>query len=43
MPKTKVTMLSVMRGRVIVHGASLTSDVSEFGAPKKIFFIAIRE
>jgi hypothetical protein len=38
-----VTMLRVMSGRVIVQGASLTSEVSEFGAPKKIFFIAIKE
>src|SRR2546428_4645286 len=36
-------MLRVMSGSVMVQGASLTSDVSEFGAPKKIFFIAISE
>src|SRR5437667_1466606 len=43
MPKIMVTMLRAMRGSVIVQGASLTSEVSEFVAPKKIFFIAIRE
>jgi hypothetical protein len=43
MPKIKVTMHSAMRGKVIVQGASATLEVSEFGAPKKIFFNAMSE